>query len=91
MPQLLGDDPDINAFRPQFCSVRMSEAVSMHTLGDPGLTSQAGKKHANVAILEGLAVKQAEDRISPVDAVVGSNLKPSNESVERLAIHPHSP
>ena len=37
------------------------------------------------------AVEHTEDRISPIDAVVGSNLKPSNEPVEGMPIHAHGP
>ena len=55
--QLLGDDPDINTLRPQLGSMGMSEAMGMNAFGNPGLASQSGKEHADVAILEGLAVE----------------------------------
>ena len=76
MPELLGDDPDIDALGPQLGGVSVPESVCMYPLGDPGLVSQTGEEHANVAILEELAVEQAKNRFSPVDAMGGPDLKP---------------
>ncbi len=91
VPELFGDDPNIDAFGPQFGGVGVSEAVGVHALGDTGLSTEAGKEDADVAVGEGATVEHAKDRISPVDLVFGSNLKPSNEPVERLAIHTYGP
>ena len=57
VPELLGDDPDIDTFCPQLGGVRVPESVGMHSFGDPGLATQSGKQDTDVAILEGLAVE----------------------------------
>ena len=83
--QLLGDDSYIYTLGSQFGGMRVSEAMGMHAFGDPGLTAKTGEEDADVAIYEGAAVEHAEDRISPVDAVVGPDIKPVEKHVERLA------
>ncbi len=91
MPELLGDDPDIDAFCPQLGGVGVAEAMGVDAFGDPGLAAQTREEDADVAILEGLAVEQAKDRISPINAMGGTDLKPLVKRLERLTVHPDSP
>ena len=79
MPELLRDDPDIDALGTQFGGVGVAESMGMHALGDPGLASQAGEEDADIAVCKGATIEHTvilpEHQILPLE-VTQNEIRP---------------
>ena len=64
VPELAGDDPDIDTFGPELCRVGVTQAVGVDPLGDPGLSAQPLHQPPHVPGRQGRAVRGAEQRVA---------------------------